>query len=126
MRLDLNYAKEYDNDSRRSININRPFYSVVTQNAGGFYFENQLFTEVFPVGSDVVTSRFSFDFQEYWYGRAFKINSKSNPERYYRNLVVALTFNEKRFGRTPDVSLDPSNFFSNEKMKKRDIIGILY
>lgn len=114
-RLDLNYAKEFDNDSRRSININRPFYSVITQNAGGFYFENQLLTEIFPVNDTIQSSSFSFDFQEYWYGRAIKINSKSNSERYYRNLIVALTYNEKRFGRSPDVILDPSNYFSNEK-----------
>ena len=39
LRLDLEYAKEFNNDSRRSLNINRPFYSVLTKNAGGFNFQ---------------------------------------------------------------------------------------
>jgi hypothetical protein len=57
----------------------------------------------------------SYDFQEYWYGRAFKINSKSNPNRYFNNLVLALTYNQKDFGRQTDVVLDPSLYFSKEK-----------
>ncbi len=114
-RFDLNYAKEFDNDSRRSININRPFYSVITKNAGGFYFENRLQTEQFPLLDAFSLQEFSFDFQEYWYGRAFKINSKTNSERYYTNLILALTYNQKNFQRLLDEIIDPSRYFSNEK-----------
>lgn len=116
IRLDLNYSNDYDKDSKRSINVNRPFYSVITKNAGGFYYENQLMTELFPIGpKDVLAKDVSYNLQEYWYGRAFKINSKSNPERYFRNIILALTYNQKVFKRTQDEVLDPSNFFSNEK-----------
>ncbi|MBE9577016.1 BamA/TamA family outer membrane protein [Flavobacterium proteolyticum] len=114
-RFDLDYANEFNNDSKRSVNINRPFYSVITKNAGGFYFENRLRTEQFPVLDTISLQKVSYDFQEYWYGRAFKINSKSNPERYFTNLVLALTYNQKDYGRLPDATLDPSNYFSNEK-----------
>lgn len=115
IRLDLNYANDYNNDSRRSINLNRPFYSVITKNAGGFYFENRLQTELFPVLDIFSLEKYSFDFQEYWYGRAFKINSKSNPERHYTNLILALTYNQKKFQKLPDPISDPSFYFSNEK-----------
>ena len=115
VRLDLNYANDYNNDSRRSININRPFYSVITKNAGGFYYENRLQTEQFPLLDSFSLQQFSFDFQEYWYGRAFKINYKTNPERYYTNLILALTYNQKNFQRTLDEVIDPSRYFSNEK-----------
>ena len=114
-RFDLDYANEFNNDSKRSININRPFYSVIAKNAGGFYFENSLRTEQFPVLDTISLQNVSYDFQEYWYGRAFKINSKSNPERYFTNLILALTYNQKVFGRMPEDTLDPSNYFSNEK-----------
>lgn len=114
-RFDLDYANEFNNDSKRSVNINRPFYSVITKNAGGFYFENRLRTEQFPVLDTISLQKVSYDFQEYWYGRAFKINSKSNPERYFTNMILALTYNQKVFGRLPEPTLDPSNYFSNEK-----------
>ena len=114
-RFDLDYANEFNNDSKRSVNINRPFYSVIAKNAGGFYFENSLRTEQFPVLDTISLQNVSYDFQEYWYGRAFKINSKSNPERYFTNLILALTYNQKVFGRLPEPTLDPSNYFSNEK-----------
>ena len=114
-RFDLDYANDYNNDSKRSVNINRPFYSVITKNAGGFYFENRLRTEQFPVLDTISLQKVSYDFQEYWYGRAFKITSKSNPERYFTNMILALTYNQKVFGRLPEPTLDPSNYFSNEK-----------
>lgn len=114
-RFDLDYANEFNNDSKRSVNINRSFYSVITKNAGGFYFENRLRTEQFPVLDTISLQKVSYDFQEYWFGRAFKINSKSNPERYFTNMILALTYNQKVFGRLPEPTLDPSNYFSNEK-----------
>ena len=115
IRLDLDYANDYNNDSKRSININRPFYSVIAKNAGGFYFENRLRTEQFPFIEDFIAQKVSYDFQEYWYGRAFKISAKDNPQRYFTNMIFALTYNQKVFGQKPDVVLDPTNYFSNEK-----------
>ncbi len=115
IRFDFNYANDFDNDSRRSININRPFYSVIAKNAGGIFYENQLMTELFPQGNDILPKQVSYDFQEYWYGRALKVTPKSNPERYFTNLILALTYNEKKFDRTPSLNLDPTKYFSNEK-----------
>ncbi|MFN7044070.1 MAG: hypothetical protein ACK4M1_02650 [Flavobacterium sp.] len=114
-RFDLDYANYYNNDSKRSVNINRPFYSVIAKNAGGAFFENRLQTEQFPVADTLNLQKISYDFQEYWYGRAFKINPKSNPERYFNNMVLALAYNQKIFGRKPDAILDVTNYFSNEK-----------
>lgn len=115
IKLDLEYTNEFSNNSRRSVDLSRPFYSVYAKNAGGFYFENRLRTEQFPVLDTISLQKVSYDFQEYWYGRAFKINSKSNPERYFTNMILALTYNQKVFGRLPEPTLDPSNYFSNEK-----------
>lgn len=115
IRLDLEYANDYNNDSKRSININRPFYSVIAKNAGGFYFENRLRTEQVPFVYEFIPQDVSYDFQEYWYGRAFKINSKDNPERHFTNMIIALTYNQTVFGRVPDAVLDPTNYFSDEK-----------
>lgn len=115
VRFDFNYGNDFDNDSRRSININRPFYSVIAKNAGGIYYENQLMTELFPQGNEISPKQVSYDFQEYWYGRALKVTPKSNSERYFTNLILALTYNEKKFNRTPSLSLDPTRYFSNEK-----------
>lgn len=115
IRLDLDYANDYNNDNKRSINVNRPFYSVITKNAGGAFFENRLRTEQFLVLDTISLQKVSYDFQEYWYGRAFKINPKSNPERYFNNMVLALTYNQKVFGQMPAAVLDPTSYFSNEK-----------
>lgn len=115
IRLDLSYANDYNNDSKRSINLYRPFYSVIAKNAGGIYFENRFQTDLFSVLDVFSIENYSFDVQEYWYGRAFKINSKNNPERHYNNLILALSYNQKKFQKSPSPILDPSLYFSNEK-----------
>lgn len=115
IRLDLDYANDFNNDSKRSININRPFYSVIAKNAGGFYFENRLLTEQFPYDDNIRAEKIAYNFQEYWYGRAFKISRKSNPERHFTNLILGITYNQKDFSKTPELYLDPTFYFSNEK-----------
>ena len=48
-RFDLDYEKEFNDDSKRKVGLNRPFYSVFTKNAGGISFENTVYTESVPI-----------------------------------------------------------------------------
>lgn len=119
IKLDLEYTNEFNNNSRRSVNLSRPFYSVYAKNAGGVYFENTLSTEFFPVSDSLVAEPVKFEFQEYWYGRAFKIKEKRFKTDVYTNLITAISYNRKTFLRKPDESLDTSLFFTSEN----NIIG---
>ena len=119
IKLDLEYTNEFNNNSRRSVNLSRPFYSVYAKNAGGVYFENTLSTEFFPVADSLVPNQVKFEFQEYWYGRAFKIKEKRFKTDVYTNLITAVSYNRKSFLRKPDELLDTSSFFTSEN----NIIG---
>ena len=119
IKLDLEYTNEFNNNSRRSVNLSRPFYSVYAKNAGGVYFENTLSTEFFPVADSLVPNQVKFEFQEYWYGRAFKIKEKRFKTDVYTNLITAVSYNRKAFLRKPDELLDTSSFFTSEN----NIIG---
>ena len=110
IKLDLEYTNEFNNNSRRSVNLSRPFYSVYAKNAGGVYFENTLSTEFFPVADSLVPNQVKFEFQEYWYGRAFKIKEKRFKTDVYTNLITAVSYNRKAFLRKPDELLDTSSF----------------
>lgn len=119
IRFDLEYSNDFDNDSKRKVSLNRPFYSVFTKNAGGLSFENTMFTEQFPVSDSLVYVPTKFEFQEYWYGRAFRLNKKIVKDNIYTNLIAAINFNRKAILRKPDETLDTSSFFASEK----NIIG---
>lgn len=119
IKLDLEYTNEYNNDSKRSVSLNRPFYSVIAKNAGGFYFENRTFTEQFPIADTLAAVATQYEFQEYWYGRAFKINGESTFDKKTTNLITAISYNRKAFLLQPSSIYDSTNFFATEK----NIIG---
>jgi len=119
IRFDLEYTSEFSNNSRRSVNLSRPFYSVFARNAGGVYFENTLSTEFFPVADSLVIEPVKFEFQEYWYGRAFRLGKNIIKDNVYTNFITAVSYNRKAFLRKPDKTLDTSSFFTSEN----NIIG---
>src|SRR5690606_1010215 len=106
---------EFNDDSKRKVGLNRPFYSVFTKNAGGISFENTVYTESVPVSDSLVNALTKYEIQDYWYGRAFKITNPSWEETKYVNLVAAVSFNRKAYLTTPNAILDPTNFFASEK-----------
>lgn len=115
VRLDLDYSNEYNNDSRRSLAINRPFYSVVAKNAGGIQFENRRITEFFPVADTLIGVPTKYEYVDYWYGHAFKINGENTFDQKTTNLILAYSYNRKAFLLDPGILFDETNFFATEK-----------
>lgn len=111
----LNYENEFNGDSSRSLDLSRPFFSPLTKNAGGVYYQNQLQTESFIVNDSLKTTPIKTAYQEYWYGRAFKVNNENSYENKTRNLIAGITFNNRHYIQKPEVNLDPYAFFSDEK-----------
>jgi len=119
--FDLTYQKDYNSNSSRSIGLTRKFFSPLTKNAGGIYFENREGSESYFFPDTTYVQTIKTEYQEYWYGRSFKI---LNPNTYLgktTNLIAAITFNKKIYTQTPDPFLDPTSFFSSEN----NVIGQL-
>jgi hypothetical protein len=115
IKLDLDYTSEFNNNSKRSVNLSRPFYSVYAKNAGGMYFENTSTLTSFIVADTLIVSSLKFEFQEYWYGRAFKLGKKMVQDNTNTRLIAALNFNRRVFLEKPDKSLDVPSYFTSEK-----------
>lgn len=117
--FDLIYQKDYYSNSSRSIGLTRNFFSPLTKNAGGVYFENREATENFFYPDSTYRQTVKTEYQEYWYGRAFKI---LKPDTYLgktTNLITSITFNKKIYTEVPDATFDPTSFFASEN----NIIG---
>ena len=115
IRLDLDYSNEFNNDSKRSFTLNRPFYSVVAKNAGGIQFENRKLTEFFPVADTLIAVPTKYEYLDYWYGHAFKINGERTFNQKTTNLILAFSYNRKAYLLQPSSIYDPTNFFATEK-----------
>ena len=114
IRLNLDYSNEFNDDSKRSIVLNRPFYSVVAKHAGGFQFENRRITEFFPLADTLIAVPTKYEYVDYWYGHAFKIKGENTFDQKTTNLILAYSYNRKAFLLDPGSLFDPSNFFTNE------------
>lgn len=113
--LYLNYDNEFNGDSHRSVDLSRPFFSPLTKNAAGVYFENRLLTESFYFNDSLRTNPIKTEFQEFWYGRAFKLNDKATYKNKTRNIIAAFTYNRRHYIQRPEDYLDPYYFFSDSK-----------
>ncbi|WP_130736013.1 hypothetical protein [Flavobacterium sp. J27] len=109
------YDNDFDNNSRRILSLNRTFFSALTKWAGGIYFENRLQNEPFAISTDsLIISPLKTEFQEYWLGHSFKLSNKKDYNSRTQRLVTSLAFNKKTYSQRPPLTLDPSEFFSNE------------
>lgn len=122
IKLDLGYENDFDNNSVRSISLDREFYSPLTKWAGGIYFENRKKTETYRqvIIDSVIKEPYRKELSEVWLGRSFQFNKNSffNENRTTR-FITALTFNKIYYKETPRFSIDSSGYYSNEK----NIIG---
>lgn len=115
IRFTMDYTADFENNSVRSIGLSRNFFSPVTKWAGGAYFENRLRRELFRSQVDTVfIADVKSELQEYWVGRSFPISSGKSYDSRTQRLILSSLVNKRRFLQTPNVSLDPTNFFSNE------------
>lgn len=114
VKFEVEYAQQFNANSKRSVSLSRPFYSVFARNAGGVYFENSLKSEFFPVSDTLIAASVKYELQDYWYGRAFKLNKHIVQDEVYTNLITAISYNRKSFLQTPNAALDPSAFFATE------------
>ena len=116
IRFSMDYANDFDNNSVRSIGLVRNFYSPVAKWAGGAYFENRLRRELFRSQVDTVfIANVKSEFQEYWVGRSFPIASGKSYNSRTQRLILSTLVSKRQFLQTPDASLDPVNFFANER-----------
>jgi hypothetical protein len=117
IRTTLSYHIDLDNFYRKSINIERPFYSPLTKWAGGIYAD-QLFRKdtLQDANLTYALQNFKYNSQDYWLGHAIKIYKGNSIYERTTNLIISGRFFEKRFLDSPTISYDPDNFFSSEKL----------
>ena len=78
-------------------------------------FENRRLTEFFPVADTLLGVPTKYEFVEYWYGRAFKINGDRTFDQKATNLILAFSYNRKAFSLQPSSLYDVTHFFTTEK-----------
>lgn len=117
IRTTLSYHIDLDNFYRKSINIERPFYSALTKWGGGIYVDQQFRKDTLQDANMIYAPQnFKYNSQDYWLGHAFRIYKGNSIYERTTNLILSGRYFEKRFLESPSIIYDPDNFFSSEKL----------
>lgn len=116
----INSAIIYDIDvnenSVKSAEIERGFFSPLTKWAGGIYFDERFLRDSLPDHSgEFAIQNLKSRNQEYWLGRAFSLSDSNTEADRTLNLVTTLGYYNTAFSERPNLEYDPTGFFSNNQ-----------
>lgn len=111
----LIYDIDVNDNSVKSLGVERNFFSPLTKWAGGLYLDERFLRDSLPeAAGDYSMMNFKSRSQEYWAGRSFRI-SKNNVTDKTLNLVTTLGYYNVAYSEKPTISYDSSGFFSNSQ-----------
>lgn len=112
----LNYSIDLDENYKKGIIINRPFYSPFAKWAGGIEF-NQQFRKDSVADANLLFQRQNFksNTQDYWIGHSFKMTRDNSENSRVTNLIVSGRFLNLKYLESPAIEYDSINFYSSEQ-----------
>lgn len=111
------YQNDLNNNTTRSAKIERPFFSPLTKNAAGVFFENRSYLEELPDSNNILDSqKISLQTQQFWIGHSFKIVQGNSKDDRFTNLISSVGYKKVDYIKRPQQIYDPSNFFTSEEL----------
>jgi hypothetical protein len=111
----LHYEVDGYKNMRRSLSIDRPFYSPYAKWAGGISFSTQVKRDSLPVMNPlIVPVNLKYKTQDLWAGKAFRIFNGSTEDELATNLILTARYDRVRYLQKPTDINDPLQIYSNE------------
>jgi hypothetical protein len=111
----LHYEVDGYRNMRRSLSIDRPFYSPYAKWAGGISFSTQVKRDSLPVLNPlIVPVNLKYKTQDFWAGKAFRIFNGLTEDELATNLILTARYERVRYLQKPTDINDPLQIYSNE------------
>ena len=111
------YYNDLDNNTTRSVKIERIFFSPLTRLAGGIFLENRFLQDSLPdFNNDYEPQIFKTQTKDFWLGHAFKVFEGKSEDYRTTNLVTTVGYKNVAYIQSPSEVYDSSHFFSTEKL----------
>jgi hypothetical protein len=111
----LHYEVDGYKNMRRSLSVDRPFYSPYAKWAGGISFSTQVKRDSLPVLNPlIVPVNLKYKTQDFWAGKAFRIFNGSTEDELATNLILTARYERVRYLQKPTDINDPLQIYSNE------------
>ncbi|RAR70806.1 BamA/TamA family outer membrane protein [Flavobacterium aciduliphilum] len=116
IRTTLAAKNDLNDNTYRSVRIDRPFYSTLTHWAGGFYYNYNAYSQnVIAVDETAVLQNFKTKTYEGWGAHAFNIFGTRSEFAIGSHLIFAMGYSNTSYLNRPDVTLDPISYFASSK-----------
>lgn len=113
----FNYSNDLEDNTIRSIRMERIFFSPLTRLAGGAYYENRFYRDSLPdINNDYEIQVFKNETKDFWFGHAFKVFEGKSEEYRTTNLVTTVGFKNVTYQETPSDIYDRTKFFAGEQL----------
>lgn len=112
----VKYTSDFDEYYKKSISVDRAFYSPLTRWAGGVFLEERFLGRFFPDDSIVlINQNLRYFTQDYWAGHSFPLLKGNSEEERSTNLFVSGRALNVDYNEAPKVAYDSINYFSDER-----------
>jgi len=111
----LYYRIREDNTFKKSVAVDRPFYSPLARWAGGVYFASQ-FKKLSMMDDNSIIAPIDLKYktQDYWAGYSYQIFKGNTENERTTNLIVTARYLRLNYFKKPSESFDTLHYYSNE------------
>ncbi len=114
--LSVSSKTDLNNNTYKTIRLDRPFYSTYSRWAGGVYFDYRAYTEFLSDSTGVLAPQnFKIKTYQFWAGHSFDVFGKNTEFGKTTHLIFTAGFNNSAYLLKPDISYDPIQYSNSSK-----------
>ena len=114
--LSVSSKTDLNNNTFKTIRIDRPFYSTYSRWAGGIYYDYRAYTEILADTLAVTAPQnFKIKTYQFWGGHSFNVFGKNTEFGKTTHLIFTAGFNNSAYLLKPDISYDPIQYSNSSK-----------
>lgn len=108
---------DLENNTFKTVRIDRPFYSTIAHWAGGFYYDYRYFSETFTdVNEQESLQNYKIKTYEFWGAHSSKIFNGFSDFSRATYLITSLGFTNTTYLKQPELAFDPIRFSNSSKL----------
>jgi hypothetical protein len=114
--LSVSSKNDLNNNTFKTIRMDRPFYSTYSRWAGGMYYDYKAYTEILAdTLAVIVPQNFKIKTYQFWGAHSFNVFGKNTEFGKTTHLILSVGFNNATYLLKPDISYDPIQYANSSK-----------
>ena len=110
-------ATDLNNNTNKTVQIVRPFYSVFAKWAGGATYEYRNYTDIFEDATFVTSPQnIKSKTYDFWFGHSFQLQEGQTENKRQTNFFITSSFKHTNYLEQPSFKYDPTGFYGPERL----------